>query len=63
MKISCRKLFEEIVGVVVCTSRVVKMKEHLPFVENSAHFVLKIELLLIVFSSFEREEVLKNSTF
>ena len=33
------------------------------FVENSAHFVLKIELLLTVFSNFEGEAALKVWTF
>ena len=28
--------------LVVCTSGVVKIKDHLTFVENSAYFVLKI---------------------
>ena len=36
---------------IVCTSKVVKKKES--FVENSGHFVLKIELLLPVLSNFE----------
>ena len=33
------------------------------FVENSARFVLKIELLLTMLSNFEREAALKNSVF
>ena len=53
---------EEIVGVVVCTSRVVKMKEH-PHLENSPYFVLKKELLLNVLSNFEREVPLRDSAF
>ena len=44
--------------MVVCTSSVVK--EHLPFVENSVHLVLKIELLLTVLSNFEIEAALKD---
>ena len=38
--------------MVVCARRVVKIKEHLKFTENSAYFVLKIELLLTVLSNF-----------
>ena len=41
----------EIVGVVLCTSRVVKMKEHL-HLENSPYFALKKELFLTVLSKF-----------
>ena len=33
------------------------------FVENSAYFVLKTELLLTMLPNFEREVVLKDSTF
>ena len=53
----------EIDGVVVCTNRVVKLKSTYHFVENSAHFLLKIELMLIVLSNFEREVALKDSAF
>ena len=41
--------------------RVVKIKEHLAFVDNLAHFVLKIEFLLTVLSNFERKAVLGDS--
>ena len=41
--------------------RVVKIKEHLAFVENLAHFVLKIEFLLTVLSNFEKKAVLGDS--
>ena len=47
--------------MVVCTSRFVKMKER--FVDKSAYFVLKIQLLLRVLSNFEREATLKDSAF
>ena len=53
----------ENVGVVVCTNRALKMKEHLHFVENSVYFVLKIELLLNVVSNFEREWLLLTQLF
>ena len=51
----------EIVGVVVRTSRVLKMKEHL--LCRSAYFVLKTELLLTMLFNFERKVALKDSTF
>ena len=41
------RIFAEISGVVVCTSRVVKMKHHQLFVENSAYFVLEIDLRVV----------------
>ena len=50
----------EIVGVVVCTSRVMKMKSTYHFVKNSEYFVLKIELLLTVLSNFERKAAIKD---
>ena len=53
----------EIDGVVVCTNRVVKLKSTYHFVENSAHFVFKIELLLTVLSNFEKKAALEDSTF
>ena len=31
------------------------MKEYIPFLEISGHFVLKIEILLTVLSNFEKE--------
>ena len=49
--------------MVVCTSRVLKMKEHLPVHKDSAYFVLKIELLLTLLSDFERKAALKDSAF
>ena len=49
--------------MVVCTSRALKMKEQLHFVENSVYFVLKIELLLNVLSNFEREWLLLTQLF
>ena len=54
----------EIVGLVLCTSRVVKIKKiTYHFAENSGHFLLKIELLLTVLFIFEREAALKVSAF
>ena len=50
--------------MVVCTSRVVKMKEHLPFCrEFIAYLELKIEFLLTVLFNFKREAALKDSAF
>ena len=49
--------------MVVCTSGVVKTKDHLTFVENSAYLVLKIELLFTMLFKFEREVALKDSAF
>ena len=49
--------------MVVCTSGVVKTKDHLTFVENSEFFVLKIELLFTMLFKFEREVALKDSAF
>ena len=46
--------------MVVFTSKVVKMKEHLSF---SSEFNTKVELLLIVFSNFDREAALIDSAF
>ena len=53
----------EILEVVVCTARVVKMRNTYYFIENSAYFVLEIELLMTVLSNFEREATLKGSAF
>ena len=56
----------EVVGMVVCKSRAVKIKVYngsYHFAKNSEHFVLKIELLLTVPSNFEREGALEDSTF
>ena len=52
----------EIVGVAVCTNRVVKTNVHLPFCRE-LHLVLKIELLLIVLYNFEREVALNDLAF
>ena len=49
------------VRVVACISRAAEIKEH--FVENPAHFVLKIDFLLTVLSNFEKEAVLGDSAF
>ena len=49
--------FVAIVGGIICTSRVVKMKEDL-HLGNSPYFLLKKELLLTVMSSTEREALL-----
>ena len=49
----------EIVGVVVCTVRVVKRKEHQLLCRN---FVLNIELLFTVLSNFEREAAFQYVT-
>ena len=48
----------EIIGVVVCTSTVVKIKNQLPFKEFS---ILYIEDRVVV--NFEREPALKSSPF
>ena len=40
-----------------------KWKSTYHYVENSAHFELKIELLLTVLYNFEREVALKDSAF
>ena len=53
----------KIVGMVVCTNRIVKMKEHLKFVVNSAYFVLKTKLVLTVLPNTEKDVALKESTF
>ena len=41
----------------------VKIKEALTILDNSGHHVSKTELLLAVFSDFEREAALENSAF
>ena len=66
----------DILGIFVCTSRVLKMKEHLPLekyekkknhaarpVANSSYLVLKIEVMLTVLSYIEREAALKDVAF
>ena len=64
VEISERKILVTIVEVVVCTSRVVKMKGHLLFCrEFTAYLVLKIEFLLTVLLNFKREAALKDSAF
>ena len=40
-----------------------KWRRNKQFVENSAYFVLKIELLFTMLSKFERETILKESAF
>ena len=52
-----------IAALVVSTKWVVKMKEQLPFAENSSSFVLKFELLLIMFSKLAGEVALKDLAF
>ena len=49
----------KIVALVVCTSRVVKMKEYLPFWRDFK--ILKIELLLTMLSNFEIDTALQGS--
>ena len=49
--------------VVVCTSQVLEIRRTYYFVKNLAHFVLKIELLFTVLSTFEREAPLIRITF
>ena len=44
-----------------CKDDLLKMTYH--FVENSAYFVLTIELLLTVLSNYEREVALKDPAF
>ena len=44
--------------MVVCTSKVLKIRRTYYFVKNLAHIVLKIELLFTALSTFEREAVL-----
>ena len=51
-----------IVGVIICTSRVVKMKEDL-HLGNSPYFLLKKELLLTVMSSTEEKRFFKTQVF
>ena len=46
--------------MVLCLSRVVKMKEHLPFCSELSILCIE-ELLLTVLSNFEREAPLKDS--
>ena len=53
----------EIVGVVVCASRVLKMKEHLLFRKEFNIFCIKIELLLTVLPNFERKLAFKIQLF
>ena len=57
-KVEQRIFLVEIVEVVACTMKVVKIKEHLGFIEDSTYFALEIELLLTVLSNFEREVAL-----
>ena len=51
----------DVVGVVVCTVRVMKMKENLPFYREPSILCTGIELLLTALSRFEREAALKDS--
>ena len=53
----------KIAALVVSTRWVMKIKEHLHFVENSTYFVLKLELLLTMLPKFEGEAVLKTQLF
>ena len=53
----------EIVGVVVCTSRFVKMKKHLPFCREFRTLYNEDRVVLTVLSNFEQEAALKNSAF
>ena len=49
----------EVAGAAVCTSRVVKMKKHLPFCRAFRKLCNEIELLLTVLPNFERAVALK----
>ena len=54
----------EIVALVVCTSRVVKMKEHLPFCREFSILCIEDRVVAnFMLSNFEREEALKDSAF
>ena len=53
----------EIAGVVVCISRGVKMKEHLPFCKEISILCIKNKVVLTVFSNIDKEAVLKDSVF
>ena len=53
----------EITSLVVCSSRVVKMKEHLPFCREFSILCIEDELLLTILSNFEREVALKDPVF
>ena len=68
------RVLVEITGEVVCTSKMVcenqglwnglwKSRSTYHFLEISAYFVLKIELLLTLLSNFKKDAFLKNSCF
>ena len=49
--------------MVICTSRVAKIKEHLPFCKEFSILCIEDRLLLTVLYNFKREAALKDSTF
>ena len=52
-----------LVGIVACTIRVVKMKEHLLLCREFRTFCIEDRVAVDHVSNFEREAALKDSTF
>ena len=53
----------QIVGVVVCTNRIVKMKEHLSFFREFSILFIEDRAAVDRLSNFEKESILKESAF
>ena len=49
--------------MVVCSSRVLKIKDLLKFCKISSYFVLNMELLFSMLSNFEKKLAHKDSAF
>ena len=53
----------EIIALVVCSNRVVKMNEHLPFFREFSILCIEDRVVVDHLSNFEKEVALKDSTF
>ena len=53
----------KIVGVVVCTNRVLKMKEHLTFCREFSKLCIEDRVVVDRVVNFERERLLKTQHF
>ena len=53
----------QIVGVVVCTNRIVKMKEHLSFFREFSILFIEDRAAVDRLSKFKKESILKESAF
>ena len=58
-----KKFLVEILGMVVCTSEVIKMKEHLPFCRKLSILCIESRVVVTTLSNFERETAHRDPAF